>query len=107
MINYVQSKLILCIIWILTCTSPTFAVPGPVRGLDARLDEESGEVIVTWQPPASAMGGSLTQYEVTYQRIGIGDCGDVNFVPELPQSAFVHPTTLVKRLGVSGINYTL
>ncbi len=76
------------------------AVPGPVRALDARLDVETGEIIVTWQPPASAMGGPLTQYEVSYQRIGIGDC-DISFAPELPQSAFVHPTTLVKRLGVN------
>lgn len=49
--------------------------PGGVPDLSVSLDpnDETGSVTVSWTAPDSG-GSDITQYNLTYQIIGIGDC---------------------------------
>ncbi len=74
------------------------AVPGPVREFSAELEQSSGEVILNWRPPLQEPE-SVTQYIISYQRIGVGDCQLLEF-PVPVEVRYDHFSTTSKRPGV-------
>ena len=50
--------------------------PGPVQYMTADLDEQTGNIEVTWSAPAN-LTLKVLAYKLTNQIVGIGDCDDV------------------------------